>query len=379
MKTLQLLVKPVSADCNARCDYCFYRRTEALYPGPAPHRMSREVLEPLLREFLELRQPESVFSWQGGEPTLAGLDFFEQVVRLEQLHGRSGQVVGNALQTNGLRLDRDWAEFLARYQFLVGLSLDGPEAIHNAYRKSASGRGHFDQVMAAADLLQRAGVAFNILTVVSPANVERAAELYRFFRQNRFDHLQFVPCLEPDPAGLGLAPFSISPQAYGRFLCELWDLWRRDGFPRVSIRDFDSCLHRRRHGKPNLCTYQSSCGHYLVIEHNGDVYPCDFFVRPESRLGRLGERPLPDFLRLPLARSFARAKTPPDPACARCPWRSHCHGGCPKDRLLADGAPAGRSRFCPAYQAFFAHAEKDLAGRRWFGAGLDNTPGNREQ
>ena len=364
MKRFQLLVKPVSADCNSRCAYCFYRRTEALYPEPARHRMSAELLEQMVREFLELRQPETIFSWQGGEPTLAGLDFFEQVVRLEQAYGRPGQAVGNALQTNGTRLDQDWAGFLAEYRFLVGLSLDGPEEIHNTYRRNAFGQGSFEQVMAAVELLRRAGVAFNILAVVSKANVDRPAEVYRFFRQSGFQYLQFVPCLERDPSGLSLAPFSITPEAYGRFLCELWDLWLREGFPEVSIRDFDSYLQRRLQGKASLCTYQSSCGHYLVVEHNGDVYPCDFYVRPEWKLGRLGERPLRDFFQLPLARSFARAKSPRDPECGRCSWRGHCHAGCQKDRLDAQGASAGRSRFCPAYQAFFARAEKDLARLR---------------
>jgi len=359
MKTFQLLVKPVAADCNSRCDYCFYRRTESLYPGPAGHKMSGAALERMIREFLELRQPESVFSWQGGEPTLAGLDFFEEVARLEMAHGRPGQVVGNALQTNGLRLDRDWAEFLGRYQFLVGLSLDGPEEIHNTYRKDAAGRGNFEQVMAGAEFLRQAGVAFNILAVVSPANVDRVEEVYRFFRRNGFEYLQFVPCLEKDPEGGGLKPFSITPEGYGRFLCELWDLWIKEP-SRVSIRDFDSYLARRKKGKANLCTFQAACGGYLVVEHNGDVYPCDFYVRPEWKLGTLGERPLKEFFRLAKAREFAWGKTPKDPECTRCPWRGHCNGGCQKDRVLRDGMPGKRSLFCSAYQAFFLHAEADI-------------------
>jgi len=363
MKSFQLLVKPVSAECNCRCVYCFYRPVGKLYPSPesAQRRMPGEVLEKMIREFLHRRQAESIFSWQGGEPTLAGLDFFKEVVRLEETHGRVGQVIGNALQTNGLLLDEDWVKFLARYRFLVGLSLDGPEEIHNRFRRDGAGQGTFERVMAAAEVLKRAGVAFNILSVVSPANVERATEVYRFFRDQGFRHLQFVPCLERDPQGEGLAPFSITPGAYGRFLCELWDAWLQSGFPQVSIRDFDSCLARRLKGKANLCTYQSSCGQYLVVEHNGDVYPCDFFVRPERKLGNLMDRPLADFLELPQAREFAKAKAPHDLECRRCRWQSHCHAGCQKDRLLPDGRPAGHSLFCAAYQAFFPHAEPDIA------------------
>ena len=361
MKPFQLLVKPVSADCNSRCAYCFYRRAEALYPESPRHRMSNETLEKMVREFLALGQPESVFSWQGGEPTLAGLDFFEEVVRLERHYGVGGQVVGNALQTNGLLLDERWAEFLARYQFLVGLSLDGPEAVHNTFRKNAAGEGHFDQVLAAAELLRAAGVAFNILAVVSTANVGRAAEVYRFFRGQGFRFIQFVPCLERDPSGEGLTPFSITPEAYGKFLCELWDAWMQDGIPEVSIRDFDSYLSRRLQGKHRLCTYQPHCGQYLVVEHNGDVYPCDFFVDAERRLGNLADRRLDEFLRLPAGNAFARAKAPGDAECIKCTWRSHCHGGCQKDRLTPAGTPAGRSRFCEAYRAFFRHAEPDLA------------------
>jgi uncharacterized protein len=364
MKTFQLLVKPVSADCNSRCDYCFYRPVESLYPGLARHRMPAEVLEKMIREFLGQRQAETIFSWQGGEPTLAGLDFFQEVVRLEQDLGRSGQVIGNAFQTNGLLLDEDWAKFLARYQFLVGLSLDGPEEIHNRFRRDGAGQGTFARVMAAAELLRRAGVAFNLLTVVSPANVERAEEVYRFFQEQGFRYLQFVPCLERDPQGQGLAPFSITAEAYGRFLCQLWDVWLQDGFPQVSIRDFDSYLARRLQGKATLCTFQSACGQYLVVEHNGDIYPCDFFVRPEFKLGKLMEQALPDFLSLARAREFARAKAPSDRECVRCSWRGHCHGGCPKDRLQADGKWAGRTFFCDAYRAFFTHAEKDMARLR---------------
>ena len=366
MKTFQLLVKPVSADCNSRCDYCFYRPVGKLYPYRelGQRRMPGEVLEKMIREFLGQRQAETIFSWQGGEPTLAGLDFFEEVVRLEQDLGRSGQVIGNALQTNGLLLDEEWAKFLARYQFLVGLSLDGSEEIHNRFRRDGAGQGTFARVMAAAELLRKADVAFNILAVVSPANVERAAEVYRFFQEQGFRYLQFVPCLERDPQGQGLAPFSITAEAYGRFLCQLWDAWLQDGFPQVSIRDFDSYLARRLQGKATLCTFQSACGQYLVVEHNGDIYPCDFFVKSEYRLGNISDRPLLEFLRLERAREFSRAKTPADTECIRCSWRGHCHGGCPKDRLQADGKWAGRTFFCDAYRAFFTHAEKDMARLR---------------
>lgn len=343
MKPFQLLIKPASGDCNLACDYCFYRDAVSLYPD-APRRMSRERAEALIRDLMSCRFPETVFSWQGGEPTLMGLDFFSHAVACQMRHGRPGQVVGNALQTNGLLLDREWARFLARYRFLVGLSLDGPQEVHDRYRRSPGGAGSFERVMAAAELLASEGVAFNILSVVSRAAQDRGTEIYRFFRAQGFDHLHFIPCLETDPATGRIADFSATPEGLTRFFSEVFELQRALG--PVAERNLDAFLRLHREGTAGLCTLDGACGDYLVVEHNGDIFPCDFFVGKEWRLGNMDEDRLADFFERPLMRRFREARGLIPLECRACDLGRSCRGGCLKDRLPDRAAATGRSHFC---------------------------------
>jgi uncharacterized protein len=355
----QLLVKPVSADCNAACDYCFYLRVARHYPEPS-HCMDDETLREMVSQFMSYGFPEAVFTWQGGEPTLAGLDFFQRVVEYEKKFGHPGQRVGNAFMTNGILVDEDWARFFAQYSFLVGLSLDGPEEVHNKYRKDRGGKGTFDRVMAAAELMRRHRVAFNILCVVSKANVDRAREVYKFYRDNNFQFLQFIPALEADPDTGQPAPFTMTAKEYGQFLCQLFDAWVEDGFPEVSIRDFDALLEIHLGQEGQGCLYGRSCGEYLLIEHNGDIYPCDFFVRPGWKLGNIfEENPLHLYMQK-REKLFAKRKRDILKSCRECEWLEYCHGGCLKDREFPPNPHPKKTFLCPAHIMFLEHAKEQF-------------------
>jgi len=346
-RPFQLLIKPASADCNARCAYCFYLRVGDEVYTERRHRMSDEVLERLVSSFLGLRLPLSVFSWQGGEPTLMGLPFFERVVELQKKHGRGGQLVGNALQTNGLVIDAKWARFLGQYRFLIGLSLDGPREVHNHYRGKT-----FHKVMRAARLLREHHVAFSVLCCVSQANAGRGGEVYRWFVENGFFALQFIPIVETDPATGELADFAITGEEYGRFMCEVFDEWAAQGWGKISVRLFDAMLSRAVGAPIHYCPLGERCDSYLVVEHNGDVYPCDFYVRPELKLGNIMEGELPAFFDTKEAQAFSAAKKDYGDECASCEYLDMCYGGCQKDRL--DGR---RSSLCAGYKMFFEHTQ----------------------
>lgn len=364
-----LLVKPASAVCNLDCEYCFYLDREADPYERLPGRvMSAETLEKLVDGYLFYSHPESTFSFQGGEPTLAGLGFFQRLVNLQTRYGRSGQSVSNSIQTNGILLDEAWCQLLREYRFLVGLSLDGPEDVHDRYRLNKARHGSWAQGMRAVELLRRERVEFNILCVVSAANVTRAGEIYRFFRKLGIEHLQFIPLAEFDAGG---APklFTVTGPEYGRFLCEVFDLWwpeRR----RVRVRFFDNLAEALAGQKPGGCTFHESCDSYVVVEYNGDVYPCDFFVEAAWKLGNIELDSWSELARRRRRHEFAAMKSVPHDACAACGHAAICHGGCPKGRH-------GRFRnfedldwFCDAYQMIFAKAapplERDV--RRLLGA-----------
>ena len=352
MNPFQLLIKPVSFDCNLRCKYCFYLRVSEVYPGQERPRMNEEVLETMISRYLRHRFRESIFGWQGGEPTLAGLDFFKKVVELQQKHGQPGQVIGNALQTNGILIagNPQWGQFLHDYRFLVGLSLDGPKNIHDRYRRTKGNNSVWEKVMSAARTLKKHEVSFNILCVVSKANVNHAERVYDFFLDQGFQHLQFIPALEAD-AGGKRASFSVNPSQYGNFLVELFEAWN-DAPNRASIRLFDALFsHHVGHPK-GLCSHEKNCADYFLVEWNGDVYPCDFFVQEGRKLGNLRED---DFSVLKKRRddAFKPLKRRISSDCKEYAWLELCHGGCVKDRIFPDNPHPGKTYFCEAYKTFF--------------------------
>lgn len=362
-KPLQnILVKPAGPDCNMACTYCFYSGKHSLFPETAVHRMSEAVLTELIRQFMEQSVAQVSIAWQGGEPTLMGLPFFQRAVELEERYGR-GKTVGNGLQTNGLLIDRDWARFFKQHNFLIGLSLDGPAHIHDHYRLRLGGQATWGTIMDSARLLLDAGVSVNALTVVNDYSVRFPDEIYSFHKANGLSYMQFIPCLETDPADpRHPAAYSVPSEDYGEFLCRLYDLWRTDfvdGKPTTSIRFFESLLFAYAGFPPPECTLMSACGPYVVVEHNGDVFSCDFFVEPQWRLGNIMQGSLDEMLNSPRQSEFGQAKADLPAECSACPWLKICRGGCPKDRWPGnqDGA---LNYFCSAYQRFFAHADPDL-------------------
>ena len=359
-RPFQLLIKPVGPRCNLACRYCFYN-ADAESDRSLPAVMPDEVLETLIRQFLALRMPQSVFCWQGGEPTLAGLGFFRRAVELQQKHGARGQVVSNALQTNGQVIDTAWAEFLGHYKFLVGLSIDGPSEIHDAQRVDGRGQGSLGKAVRAARLFETHGVEFNILTVVHAGNQQRAREIFRWQLAQGWRHLQYVPCVETDGGGRVLDG-SCTPEGYGQFLCDLWEAYVESGRRDIGLRDMDSWLSQKVLGRNTLCVFCERCGDYLMIKPDGGLYPCDFFFDAAWQLGNVMHDDLRDVFDQRREREFGRLKQPTDPHCAACPHLALCNGGCPKDRLGAPGQSSGRGRsyLCQGYRLFFDRHGADL-------------------
>ncbi len=358
-----VLIKPAGPDCNMACAYCFYLEKSGLFPESRIHRMSDKVLEETVRQVMTQGQKQVSFSWQGGEPTLMGLSFFEKAVELQQKFGR-GHLVGNGLQTNGLLIDEKWARFLRRYSFLVGLSLDGPEHIHDRYRLLRNGKGSWSRVVDKAKLLLDSGVEVNALIVLNDHSVLFPDEIYEFHKSLGLNYMQFIPCVELDSDDPGqVASFSVPPQKYGEFLSKVFDLWLadfKDELPTASVRFFDSVLFSYAGLTPPECTLHEECGVYVVIEHNGDVYSCDFFVEPNWKLGNVIENNLAALLNSEKQAEFGRMKAALPPECRECQWQIYCRAGCTKERLHN---PQDRTLnyLCPSYKMFFRHADKRLS------------------
>jgi uncharacterized protein len=350
---LSLLVKPVSADCNMRCAYCFYRRENDPYRLGEPHLMDDRTLRQMIAGYMKSAGAAASFGWQGGEPLLAGIDFFRRVVAYQQECGLSGQLVSNNLQTNGLLIDRAWAAFFRKYRFFIGVSLDGPEEVHNRYRVSTNGENGFRRTMEGIGILKEQGVDFSILAVVNEATARIPRELYAFFLTNGLDRLQFIPCLEVDRDDGRVKPFSVTAAEYCNFLCGLFDVWYNQGRPVASIRLFENILAVYLGVEPEICAFKGRCGSYAVVEYNGDVYPCDFFVEAPWVLGNLRETPLTELAKKRRRRDFNNRKLRTVSGCSRCEWNFLCHYGCQHYR-----SPAGENVFCAAYREFFRYTEQ---------------------
>jgi len=355
-----LLIKPASALCNLDCEYCFYLDREAdPYSALEGRRMSLDTLERLVDTYLFYSYPESVFAFQGGEPTLAGLPFFEKLVRFQQRFGRNGQSVSNALQTNATLLDKNWCQLFRQYQWLIGVSLDGPEQINDRYRFNKEKRGTWKRVMQNVALLQKEKVDFNILCVLSQANVGKARELYQFYKSIGIDNLQFIPLAEFAPDG-SPAPSTISAEQYGKFLCELFEVWWPDR-RRVRIRCFDNIAEAVAGQKPGNCTMHAACDSYVVVEYNGDVYPCDFFVESDWKLGNVNTDTWREIARRQRRFNFSAKKSIAHPDCQACEYQPLCHGGCPKFRHGPHRKFDDLDYFCESYKMIFEKSAAPLA------------------
>jgi uncharacterized protein len=359
-RPFHVLAKPNGPICNLHCHYCYYLDRKALFAGTRSFRMSDEVLEAFTRQHIEA-QPAGIdeieFAWQGGEPTLLGIDFFQHALALQAKYARPGVRIRNAIQTNGTLLDDSWGDFLARHGFLVGLSVDGPRELHDAHRVDGGGSPTFDRVMRGLGVLKRHRVEFNTLTVVHASNSGRPREVYDFLRTAGARHMQFIPLVESDGAG-GVQPRSVGAADWGRFLNGVFDRWlERCDIGRVFVQEFEVTLALVLGLPSTLCTHAEECCRAVVVEHDGSVYSCDHFVSPRHRLGDLRTSPLAALLDNRAQRRFGAAKRETLPgACRRCEFLGVCNGGCPKDRLArtAAGEP-GLNHLCPGFRLYYEH------------------------
>ncbi len=354
-----LLVKPSGPDCNLACEYCFYLEKNKLF-GAKKHRMSEEVLEEMIKQALTQGTKHFSFGWQGGEPTLMGLDFFKKAIEFQKKYSNN-QIISNSLQTNGILLNAEWAEFLKENKFLVGLSIDGPEHIHDHYRKNIAGQGSWKKVYENAKLLLEKDVAVNTLSVVNDYSVDHCEEIYNFHKALGIKYMQFIPIVETDKKNsTTAAPYSVSSKKFGQYLCKLFDLWQKDfksGHPTISIRFFEALFHKYAGFDAPECFLKEECGVYLVAEHNGNVYSCDFFVEPEWKLGNLMQDNLLDMLNSEKQDKFAKLKSDLPKECLTCKWLELCRGGCTKDRIR-DPQDNNVSHFCEAYKIFFEYSDE---------------------
>jgi uncharacterized protein len=368
-----VMAKPTGPICNLDCKYCFYLEKENLYPGDHGWTMSEEVLESYIRQYIQAQAaPTITFAWQGGEPTLLGIDFFRKVVELERKYA-DGRRIDNAFQTNGVLINDAWAELFAENSFLVGLSIDGPRDLHNCYRVNKGGMPTFDSVMDGIGYLKKHAVEFNTLTVVNRKNSYHPLEVYRFLREAGSGYMQFIPIVEriagaPSPEGLHLispswksaaevSDWSVEPLQFGKFLCAIFDDWMRRDVGRYFVQIFDVALESWYGMPQGLCVFRETCGSALAIEHNGDLYSCDHFVYPENKLGNIMEAPLESLVGSSQQRRFGLAKRNSLPRyCRECEVRFACNGECPKHRFLQtpDGE-LGLNYLCSGYKLFFNH------------------------
>ena len=366
-----VMAKPTGAICNLDCEYCFFLSKELLYPG-SRFRMADELLETYIRQLIEAhRAPEVTVAWQGGEPTLMGLDFFRRAVVYQQRYQKPRTTIQNTIQTNGTLLDDEWCEFFRDNSFLVGLSLDGPREMHDAYRVDKGGKPTFDKVTDAARLMQRHEVDFNILTTVNAANGDHPLEVYRFLRDEvgtRF--IQFIPIVERINAdgrtflqeGTTVTDRSVESEQWGRFLIAVFDEWVRRDVGTVFVQMFDAALASWAGAPPAMCIFSETCGNALALEHNGDLYSCDHFVEPKYLLGNIAEIEMIELVASDRQRKFGDDKRDTLPRyCRECEVRFACHGECPKNRfiLTPDGEP-GLNYLCAGYKAFFNHIDEPM-------------------
>jgi uncharacterized protein len=355
-ESFAVMWKTVSEACNLACDYCYYSRCNG-NPGNI-NRIDSQILEKFIKEYLEMANGTAAFVWQGGEPLLAGLNFFKKIVQLQKKYAPPDMRISNSVQTNATLINKEWAQFFRKNHFLVGVSLDGPKHIHDARRVTGSGKGSFNQVLRGIHYLKEQKVSFNILSVIHEGNVHKANELLAFYEEQKFDYVQFIPCMdfraqETEKSG----KYLISAEEYGQFLCEAFDYWYNKGNPRFSIRFFDNLLDMHLHQSAELCIHRQSCPKMLVLEQNGDAYPCDFYIHDEYKLGNVGTDSLKSIVNHPLYEEFLSFKPALPDQCKSCEYVNLCHGGCPRSR-----GDQGKDvdYFCESYKKLYQYADEGM-------------------
>jgi uncharacterized protein len=364
-RDFQIFVKPAGATCNLACEYCYYRDKTDLYPQSGPLRMPETLLESYIIQHLAAAAgPEAMFSWHGGEPTILGLDFFRKVVELQRKHRPVGWRIRNGIQTNGVLLNDDWARFIASEGFGVGISLDGPAELHDAYRVGRGGQPSHKQALRGYELLRRNGVQPDIVCVVHSLNVQYPLSVYRFFRDIGCRYLGFLPVVERAPgSAAGVTVHTPSPESYGEFLSRIFDEWLRRDTGRIAVQIIEEASRPFMGLEHSLCAFRPTCGQIPVIEHNGDFFPCDHYVDREHRLGNISETSIADLLDSQAQRAFGDAKRDALPRyCRECEVLAMCNGGCPKYRFIdaPDGEP-GLNYLCAGLKRFFEHSREPLA------------------
>jgi uncharacterized protein len=407
------MTMPIGPACNLECEYCYYLEKSELYPERGDFQMSEDTLEEFVKQYIEAQPgPQVTFAWQGGEPTLRGIDFYRKALRLQQEYAPADTRIVNTIQTNGTRLDEEWCQFLSENDFLVGISIDGPRELHNQYRKTRSDGPTFDEVMNGLSLLQNHDVEHNVLCVLNSYNSQYPLRVYEFFKDQGVEWMQFIPLVElpddsetvttdPDssPPETGSdgsdhsahswvqaranlpedndneyhdvlnaareAPTtarSIDPAAYSSFMRTIFDRWIRNDIGDVSVRLFDQCLEMALSGTASLCVYMETCGDQVAMEHTGDVYACDHFVDPGFKRGNIHQTHLTEMLDSEAQRKFGEHKGKGLPTrCRECPVREFCHGGCPKNRHLQTPAgDLGLNYLCAGYRSFFSYVQPYL-------------------
>jgi len=354
-----LLCKPIGPICNLRCEHCFYLEKRSLYPRGERYRMTEATLERFIRQQI-VSQPdgasEIAFAWQGGEPTLMGLDFFRRAVELQRRYAPSDLRITNALQTNGTRLTPEWGPFLRDEGFLIGISIDGPAELHDRYRRDARGRGSLERALRGLEVLLEYQVEFNTLTCVQRSNGSHPKQVYRFLRGLGSRYMQFIPVVEHSPE-TGISRLSVHPRQLGRFLNTVFDCWRERDIGEIFVQYFDMMLGMVMGLPASLCVHAERCGRHVAMEHNGDLFNCDHFVDPANRLGNLMETPLRELLDSGKADRFGAEKWQGLPGyCRRCRDLRYCHGGCLAHRFdKAPGGEPGLNHLCEGYRLFYGH------------------------
>lgn len=392
-KRLHVMAKPIGAACNIDCTYCYYLSKQDLleYKKGCSPKMDDDMLEAYVRQYIEAQNtPEIIFSWQGGEPTMLGLDYFERIVELQKKYQPEGIQISNDLQTNGTLLNDKWCAFLAENNFLVGLSIDGPEMLHNAYRTNRAGKGTFKQVMEAVELLHKHQVNFATLTCVNNLTSQNPLEVYRFLRDEvRSPQMQFIPIVEqktfrttapqqwqpeeqpkqgdkrliPGNANAVVEPWCVSDQAWGNFLIAIFDEWVRHDLGKVFVQYFEASLETWMGRRNPLCTLSDLCGKGLAMEPNGDVFTCDHYVYPEYKIGNIHQQKLDDMAYGPKQQEFGFGKSRTlTNQCQSCDYKFACHGECPKNRFIkTKNGEEGLNYLCAGWHKFFSHVDKSMA------------------